>query len=159
MRQRGSWIVLTVIVLVTTVVGFAMTRVEASQQQAGQAAQGRGAGEGRGGGWTLPQGAADLKNPLTVNDSVVANGKKLFASKCQRCHGPAGKGDGPDAEKEHQADMNLTVAARAARNPDGIVFYKIWNGRTNPKMPTFSEELSKEQVWAIVAYVQTLREK
>jgi mono/diheme cytochrome c family protein len=162
MKQRGSWLVLTVLVWVAALVGFAMTRVEASQQQqAGQAgqAQGGGAGQGRGGGWTLPQGAADEKSPLTVNDSVVANGKKLFASKCQRCHGPEGKGDGPDGEKEHQADMNLTVAARAARNPDGTVFYKIWNGRTTPKMPRFSEELSKEQVWAIVAYVQTLREK
>lgn len=159
MRLRGSWLVLTITVWVAGVVGFAMTRAGASQQQAGQAGQARGAGQGRGGGWTLPQGAADEKSPLTVNDSVVANGKKLFASKCQRCHGAAGKGDGPDADKEHQADMNLTVAARAARNPDGIVFYKIWNGRTTPKMPTFSEELSKEQVWAIVAYVQTLREK
>ena len=54
-------------------------------------------------------------------------------------------------------DMNLTVASRAARNPDGVVFYKIWNGRSSPKMPEFSKELSKEQAWAIVAYVQTLR--
>ena len=39
------------------------------------------------------------------------------------------------------------------------MFYKIWNGRLNPKMPTFSEELTKEQAWAIVAYVQSLRGK
>jgi len=116
-------------------------------------------GQGRGGGWTIPPTAATEKSPLTVNDAVVANGKKLFGSKCQRCHGPNGKGDGPDGEPEHQQDMDLTVAARAARNPDGVVFYKIWNGRASPKMPTFSEELTKEQAWAIVAYVQTLRAK
>jgi len=116
-------------------------------------------GQGRGGGWTIPPTAATEKSPLTVNDAVIANGKKLFGSKCQRCHGPNGKGDGPDGEPEHQEDMDLTVAARAARNPDGVVFYKIWNGRASPKMPTFSEELSKEQVWALVAYVQTLRAK
>ncbi|HUL75209.1 MAG TPA: c-type cytochrome [Vicinamibacterales bacterium] len=116
-------------------------------------------GQGRGGGWTIPPTAATEKSPLTVNDAVIANGKKLFGSKCQRCHGPNGKGDGPDGEPEHQQDMDLTVAARAARNPDGVVFYKIWNGRSSPKMPTFSEELSKEQAWAIVAYVQTLRAK
>jgi mono/diheme cytochrome c family protein len=90
---------------------------------------------------------------------VVAAGKKLFGSKCQRCHGPDGKGNGQDADPMLQQDMNLTVAARAARNPDGVVFYKVWNGRTSPKMPAFSEELTKEQVWAIVAYVQTLRAK
>ena len=76
-----------------------------------------------------------------------------------RCHGAEGKGDGPEGEPEHAQDMNLTVASRAARNPDGVVFYKIWNGRGSPKMPAFSEELTKEQVWAIVAYVQTLRAK
>ena len=55
--------------------------------------------------------------------------------------------------------MDLTAAARAARNPDGVVFYKVWNGRPSPKMPAFSDDLSKEQVWAVVAYVQTLRAK
>ena len=110
-------------------------------------------------GWTIPQTASSEKNPLTVNDSVIANGKKLFAANCQRCHGAEGKGDGPDGEPAHQADMDLTVASRAARNPDGVVFYKAWNGRGSPKMPAFSEQLTKEQVWAIVAYVQTLRAK
>ncbi len=110
-------------------------------------------------GWTLPPTAAAEKSPLTVNAAVLTNGKKLFGDKCQRCHGPEGKGDGPEGEKEHAQDMNLTVASRAARNSDGVVFYKIWNGRTVPKMPKFSEDLSKEQVWAIVAYVQTLRAK
>jgi mono/diheme cytochrome c family protein len=113
----------------------------------------------RGSGWLLPPTAAEEKSPLTVNPGVVAAGKKLFVDKCQRCHGPEGKGDGPEGEPEHVQDMNLTVASRAARNPDGVVFYKIWNGRASPKMPEFSKELSKEQVWAIVAFVQTLRAK
>jgi mono/diheme cytochrome c family protein len=123
----------------------------------GQSAPPRGGG--RGGGWTIPPTAAEEKSPLAVNDAVLANGKKLFASKCERCHGATAKGDGPDGDPAHAEDMDLTVAARAARNPDGVVFYKIWNGRASPKMPTFSEELTKEQVWALVAYVQTLRAK
>src|SRR4051812_19472195 len=117
------------------------------------------AGQARGAGWTIPPTATEEKSPLTVNPAVLAGGKKLFADKCQRCHGPEGKGDGPEGEPDHVQDMNLTVASRAARNPDGVVFYKIWNGRTTPKMPEFSKELTKEQVWAIVAYVQTLRAK
>jgi len=124
----------------------------------GKAQQGQAGGRGPA-GWTIPPNAASEKNPLPVNDALVANGKKLFGSKCQRCHGVNAKGDGPDGDPEHQDDMDLTVAARAARNPDGVVFYKIWNGRSSPKMPVFSEELSKEQVWALVAYVQTLRGK
>ena len=110
-------------------------------------------------GWTLPATAAEEKSPLTVNDGILAGGRKLFASKCERCHGSAGKGDGPDADKTHREHMDLTQAARAARNPDGVVFYKLWNGRSNPKMPAFKDELTREQAWAIVAYVQTLRTK
>lgn len=108
-------------------------------------------------GWKVPPSAASETSPFTATASVLAAGKKVYSSKCQRCHGASGKGDGQDAEKKYQKDMDLTVAARAADNPDGVVFYKVWNGRTNPKMPVFSEELSKEQVWAVVAYVQSLR--
>ena len=115
---------------------------------------------GRGnGGWNLPANAQTEKNPLTVNDAVLAGGKTLYEKKCQRCHGKTGKGDGPDAEAKNQGDMDLTVASRAARNPDGVVFYKIWVGRQSPKMPPMSEEMTKEQVWAVVAYSQTLRAK
>ena len=108
-------------------------------------------------GWQLGPDADTLKNPLTVDDKVLATGKSVFKDKCQRCHGPAGKGDGEDADPDAMDDMDLTVAKRAERNSDGVVFYKVMNGRRKPKMPVFKEELSKDQVWAVVAYVQTLR--
>src|SRR5689334_12962487 len=69
------------------------------------------AGQARGNSWTLPATAAEEKNPLTVTPAVIAGGKKLFAEKCQRCHGAEGKGDGPEGEPEHAQDMNLTVAS------------------------------------------------
>ena len=111
------------------------------------------------GGWKIPPTAKDEKNPLPVNDAMMAAGKKLFLQKCQRCHGPEGKGDGPDADADHADDMDLTNATKAADNPDGVVFYKIWQGRSEPRMPAFQDQLTKEQAWAIVAYVQTLRKK
>lgn len=146
-------------VFVFVVVGLALSLTLVTAHARGQAAgQARQGGNGRA-GWTIPAAAAQEKNPLTVNDSVVAAGQKLYRSKCQRCHGAEGKGNGIDADPAHRDTMNLTLAARTERNPDGVVFYKIWNGRSSPKMPVFSEELSKEQAWAIVAYVQTLRAK
>jgi mono/diheme cytochrome c family protein len=108
-------------------------------------------------GWKIPPGAESEKSPLAMNPGVIAAGKKLFASKCERCHGKSGKGNGQDSDEKYRKDMDLTAPEHADRNPDGVVFYRIWNGRTNPKMPVFSQELSKEQVWALVAFVQTLR--
>jgi mono/diheme cytochrome c family protein len=110
-------------------------------------------------GWQIPPDAETLKNPLPVDDTLLAAGKAIFKDKCERCHGPAGRGDGPDADPDAMGDMDLTVAKRAERNPDGVVFYKVMNGRRKPKMPVFKEELTEEQVWAVVTYVQTLRSK
>ena len=110
-------------------------------------------------GWTLPPKADDEKNPLAGDDNAVASGKELYAKTCKRCHGPGGKGDGPDADADAMQDMDLTVARRAARNSDGIVFYKVWNGRAKPKMPAQKNDLTQDQVWQIVSYVQTMRAK
>ena len=110
-------------------------------------------------GWILPEDAATKKNPLTIDDKTLANGKSVYKSKCEKCHGPGGLGDGPDAEPDGPEEMNLTLAKRADRNPDGVVFYKVSNGRKKPKMPAFKEELSEEQIWAVVAHVQSLRKK
>ncbi len=110
-----------------------------------------------GSGWQLPPEAQTTKNPLTVDAKLIATGKALFKDKCQKCHGPTGKGDGPDADPDVQEDMDLTTPKRADRNPDGVVFFKAWNGRKKPKMPAVKDDLTKEQLWAIVAYVQTLR--
>lgn len=115
--------------------------------------------DARPGGWTIPPEAKTETSPLPVTDKVVASGRSMFRSKCVRCHGPGGKGDGPDADPERAQDMDLTNPDRAASNPDGVVFYKIWNGRQQPKMPAFKSEMTREDAWTIVSYVQTLRQK
>lgn len=136
--------------------GLAVT-VGASAWQAAPTAQPRAQRPAT--GWQLPPEAEETKNPLTVDETLLAAGKTVFKDKCQRCHGPGGLGDGADADPDHAEDMDLTNPRRAARNPDGVVFYKVWNGRKEPKMPAFKDELSKDQVWAVVVYVQTLRRK
>jgi mono/diheme cytochrome c family protein len=113
----------------------------------------------RPGGWVLPPTADEEKNPFAGDPKAVEAGKLLFEKKCQRCHGPGGKGDGPDADPDAMEDMNLTNPRRASRNSDGVVFYKAWNGRAKPKMPAVKDELSRDQLWQIVSFVQTLRQK
>jgi mono/diheme cytochrome c family protein len=110
-------------------------------------------------GWQLPPEADTKKSPLTVDEKVLNTGKTVFKNKCTKCHGPGGLGDGPDADPDHREDMDLTNPKRAERNSDGVVFYKVWNGRRKPKMTAFKEELTEDQVWSVVAYVQTLRKK
>ena len=101
--------------------------------------------------------AQQKKSPLTADAKVLEVGKSIFKNKCQKCHGPAGLGDGPDADPDHAEDMDLTKASRAAKNPEGVMFYKVSNGRKKPKMPAFKEQLNETQIWSVVAYAQTLR--
>jgi mono/diheme cytochrome c family protein len=110
-------------------------------------------------GWTLPEEADDTKNPHAVDDKLLASGRAVYKDKCQRCHGPGGLGDGPDADPDVREDMDLTNAKRADKNSDGVIYYKVLNGRRRPKMPAFKEELKPDQIWSVVAYVQTLRKK
>ena len=121
------------------------------------AASARGASQvGADDGWQIPAAASTEANPLAGGTEVIARGRTLYRSKCQRCHGAAGKGDGPDADSDHRP-ADLSDARRAPRNPDGILFYKIWNGRAKPRMPAMKADLSRGDVWALIHYVKTLR--
>lgn len=105
--------------------------------------------------WTLPEGAANEKNPLASSPDVLKKGESLYKSNCAGCHGPKGLGDGPNVDKKDRAQRpaNLTIS----RNPEGVVFYKVWNGRKDPDMPAFKSRMTKDEAWSTVAYVLSLR--
>jgi mono/diheme cytochrome c family protein len=107
-------------------------------------------------GWHIPSSAADEANPIAVSAAVVAKGQTIYKSKCQKCHGATGVGNGPDADRDHPPG-DLTDGKRANRNPDGVMFYKVWEGRKDPKMPAFKTDLSRDDVWTVIHYVKTLR--
>jgi mono/diheme cytochrome c family protein len=119
----------------------------------------KGAAQGSSSGWTLASDAETKTNPLAADAKALTTGKAVFKEKCAKCHGQAGLGDGPDADPDHRDHQDLTNPKWGDRNPDGVVFYKVANGRRRPKMPAFKEELTEQQIWAVVAYVQTLRKK
>ena len=84
-----------------------------------------------------------------------AKGESLYKSQCATCHGSKGLGDGPSVDRKDRKNRpaNLTMS----RNPEGVVFYKAWNGREDPKMPAFKSRITKNETWAVVAYVIALR--
>ena len=103
-------------------------------------------------GWTIPDEAKTEKSPVKSADDAAKKGKSLFTANCTKCHGAEGKGDGPDSD--HAAD--LTDEFRADLNPEGVLYYKIWNGHTTD-MPAFKSKLTKDEVWSLVEYLKVLR--
>ncbi len=80
----------------------------------------------------------------------AGNGKGLYASKCQNCHGPNGKGNTPIA-KSLGGVGDLTVS-RSKKE----LFDITSNGRG--KMPGYGKSLSTEKIKSIVDYIQTFSE-
>jgi mono/diheme cytochrome c family protein len=109
-------------------------------------------------GWQIPEGAATERNPETLDTSALARGQSVYKAKCQRCHGADGTGHGPEADPGHPAG-DLTDRRVASRNPDGVMFYKIWNGRAKPKMPAMKTDITRADVWTVIQYVRTLRKE
>ena len=107
-------------------------------------------------GWHIPEGAPMERNPEPLTPAGLARGKSLYDAKCRRCHGADGTGHGPESDPDHPAG-DLTDARRASRNPDGVMFYKIWNGRSKPKMPAMKMDMTPADVWAVIQYVKTIR--
>jgi mono/diheme cytochrome c family protein len=107
-------------------------------------------------GWHIPESAAMEHNPVPLDAAVLARGQALYKAKCQRCHGADGAGRGPEADPNHPAG-DLTDRRVASRNPDGVMFYKIWNGRAKPKMPAMKTDVARTEVWTVIHYVKTLR--
>ena len=109
----------------------------------------------QGKGWSIPENAASETNPLSASPDVLKKGSSLYKSNCIGCHGPAGLGDGPDVDRKDRRNRlaNLTMS----RNPEGVVFYKIWNGRKDPDMPAFKARMTRDETWTVVTYVISLR--
>ncbi|HWZ42873.1 MAG TPA: cytochrome c [Candidatus Saccharimonadales bacterium] len=93
----------------------------------------------------------ELRNPYTPNPKTLEEGKQLFRTYCQVCHGPEGKGDGPISSKIPPPPAYQS--ARLMEFPQGRIFYVITLG--TGKMPSYSAQLSADERWKIVTYVHT----
>jgi mono/diheme cytochrome c family protein len=108
----------------------------------------------QGADWTIPPEAAGLRSPIEATPDVIQKGASIFESRCRPCHGPEGRGNGPLSDPAHPA-ADLTAGVKADLAPDGVLFYRVWNGKR--PMPAFKTDLTRDDVWRVVAYVKTLK--
>ena len=108
--------------------------------------------------------------PRVLADPPAAyEGRRLFVSYCQLCHGIAGKGDGPLAKvmKISPADLTTTVRSRS-----DTILTKIITGEgrqtitgrdrhnlLSEAMPEWKDVFSESQVKSLIAYLRFLSRK
>lgn len=88
------------------------------------------------------------KNPHAGDAGAIAEGKRLWADAgCYACHGADAQGAvGPD----------LTDDEWRYRPTDRTVFNAIAKGRSGTVMVGWSEMLSDDEIWKIVAWIRSL---
>jgi mono/diheme cytochrome c family protein len=96
-----------------------------------------------------------LHNPLPNTAEIVDQGKVIYGKFCVHCHGAAGKGDG-------KVGLKLPGPPPAYDGPlkdlpEGKMFHTITYGKG--LMGSHASQLSVEDRWKVIRYVQTLQGK
>lgn len=103
-------------------------------------------------GWTAPESAKAMKNPVKADAASLAKGQELYRANCATCHGNKGEGDGPMAKRLKVKPASIKSAIKG--QTDGELFWKISEGK--PPMPPFKSSLKEADRWAIVNYIRSL---
>jgi mono/diheme cytochrome c family protein len=94
----------------------------------------------------------ELHDPYRATPQTLEEGKALFQTYCQVCHGEQGKGDGPISSKIPPPPSY--VSTRLMEFPPGRIFHVVTVG--TGKMPSYAAQLSADERWKVVTYVHTV---
>jgi len=95
-----------------------------------------------------------LKDPYPASEEVIAEGKEIFTKFCEHCHGKSGMGDGPTVTAGHPPPPAYSSAS-LQNLPEGKMFHTITYGKNF--MGPHASQLSVEERWKVIRYVQTLQ--
>lgn len=105
--------------------------------------------------WPVPEKYLTMKNPVKPDGTNLKEGRDLYVTHCQSCHGKKGKGDGTKASQldTESGDFSLTSFQKQT---DGALYYKVVEGRKD--MPSFKKKIPEQSdIWNVVNYMRTLK--
>lgn len=104
---------------------------------------------------SLELAAATIKSPLPMTAEIEAEGKILYTKFCGHCHGD--KGIEPGKVGEVFLGVPAYNSAAIKNKPEGHIFHVITHGKG--RMGAHASQLSIEERWKIVRYVQKLQQQ
>ena len=112
------------------------------------------------GGTTGASGTVANRVAPTVFKNAQPDAASLYAHWCASCHGPRGKGDGPNARYLPVPPAVHASAERMRTRSDDALFDAIAGGGAimgkSARMPAFGATLSSPEIRALVAYIRRL---
>ena len=108
-----------------------------------------------------PIGAGkNLVNPYagSIDAEFLDQGRRHYNNYCLVCHGEAGKGNGPVAEKWKPVVIPSLVTDKIKNYQDGRIFHIITDGQ-GLMMPYINQMPKEVDRWAVVNYVRELQKK
>ena len=106
---------------------------------------------------------SEEKNPYTVADQgAVIAGNAVWTSRCARCHGARGDGNGSDIPKDGRRPRNFSDVVLPPGTLDVYWFHIVRQGierSGGEAMPAFKDKLANKEVWQVVTFMNTLRPK
>src|SRR5919109_4587459 len=92
--------------------------------------------------------------PFPVTRAVLARGQERFNIFCSPCHDRIGNGQGMIVRRGYRAPPSYHID-RLRQAPVGHFFQVMTNGFG--AMPDYAQQISREDRWAIVAYIRALQ--
>jgi len=117
----------------------------------------------------IPAAAALALISTTAHAADLTSAASSYSDTCAKCHGPAGKGDGPKAADLKDKDGkvvaigDLSDCAKMAKVTDDDMFKELKEGGAavgkSKFMTAYGDAMEDDEIKAMVAYVRTLCKK
>ena len=104
--------------------------------------------------FSVRQSASDIEAPPLDDPALIERGLGCYDRHCAQCHGAPGVAPGPAARGMLPVPSNLAQSAREW--PPAWVYYVTRKGVRMTGMPAWEYRLSEADLWATVAFVQTM---
>lgn len=108
-----------------------------------------------------PQEYLDMESPVDeddVDDVFLNKVRRVYKSKCSKCHGMEGDGKGSAVEEIEIKPTAFNVPGYLEGKSDGQLFWMTLVGSEGTEMEGFGPDsdagLSEEKLWELVSYIR-----
>lgn len=110
--------------------------------------------------------AVDIpEEPKPTAESIQTGGAIFKQAGCIACHGPLGKGDGPgamvlkDIWGDRIAPRDLTRGPLKWGSTSKDIYRTLMLGIPGTPMPNYEHTFTREQIWSLVHFIQSIQRK